>query len=231
MSNKRGPDLSEVAPKSANTGQIYAAGAATPFTVGGDRVLTAANYGLANGSIKTVTPLNSFRPGQQILFWLTIYNRDIDGLGAYISQVKLKPWWLRPNLEFRAAGDGGWRPIDEQTFSGGTEANNRRCWAPSQKIQSIGPFAPGPTPPASLAGHVDSYYLDDVWTIDLQDPADAAYAATPLAGQLGLWRQISFLYVAHGYALGFTCDATVTGGVQIEQNINFDLNWVNGTLG
>jgi len=241
MSNKRGPDFGEVAPKNTTRGQIRATGPGDPFATGASAValaLTSDNYDLANGQIKAVTPLNAFRPGQQVLFWLTIYNRLItfgEGQQGFISQVKLKPWWLRPNLEFRAPGYTSWHPVDEQTFSGGTEENNRRGWVPSQKIISVNEWSGSTTPPPSLKGHVDSYYVDDVWVFDLQDPTDADYENTPIGDQQGLWRAVGFFYVSHGYALGFTCDATIemTEGEQPEgnQTINFDLNWVNGTLG
>ena len=230
MANKRGPDFGEVAPKN-DDGRIDTTGSLSPFGGASTTTLTSANYG-QNAEIARVTPYNSFRLGQQILFWITIYNRLVNPPGWWITQVKLKPWWLRPNLEFRGAGDGGWKTIDEQTFSGGTDVNNRRCWVPSQKVVSVTQFAPGPMPPAAEASHVDSYYMDDVWTFDLQDPADADYADIPLGAQQGLWRQVGFLYVAHGYSLGFTVDTTTAGqSGPVAPDVYLDLNWVTGTLG
>lgn len=249
MANKRGPDFGDVLPRNPETSLLRASG---PNLVGSLR-LEFEQYGLANGEILQVTPTRAFSPGQQLLIWLTIYNPVLSFFGGgtgYFSQVKIKPWWLRPNLEFRPPGEppspprpgqsASWLPVDQQTFGGRQLRDNRRVWIPSQKIVSVSEFAPGPTPPPALAGHVDSYYVDDVWVIDLQDPTDPDYANIPRpAGaptQEGLWRSLGFLYVSHGYALGFTCDSTIT---MIEgppaptprQPIPFDLNIAAGTLG
>lgn len=234
---KIGADFSEVRPKT-DQGRINVAGSGTQGTIN----LGTALDTLENGPIAIVSPFDAFRPGQQILFWLTVYNgiRDQDPATPYISRVRLKPWWLRPNNEFRAPGMNpgtndvsalipGWKTVDQQTFSGGTYVNNRACWFPAVKMLDVSEFQVANPPPAAPARQSDSLFVDDLWTLDLQVPSSVGAQSTLLTGQNAVGRGVSFLYVSHGYALGLTHEITVVGQ-GVAPKLTLDLTWVTGTL-
>lgn len=244
-------EFSEVRPKT-DQGRIRVAGSGTAGTI---NLGTAADT-LENGTIQIVSPLNAFKPGQQIMFWLSVYNGSFGGSGTYIDRVRLKPWWLRPNNEFRSPGSDpgvgdlgllnapayssnpeGWKTVDDQTFGGGTYVNNRACWFPGVKMADVTEFQTSNPPPAAPARQSDSLMLDELWTLDLQDPFSGAAQALPLrpvapvlgAQQKLIGRSVVFMYVARGYALGLTHAFTTTGG-QGTPALRIDLTWVTGTL-
>lgn len=227
----RGADFSDVQPRNTN-GNLTVAFQTVPATA----------TGLMNGLIAPWTQNNVFRMGQQVWFWLGIANVPTVGQN-YLTRVRLKPWWARPNMEYRQAfggsglpsgapGNNQGLPIDRVVFGNGAQANpltdNRYVWMPSPKRLDQTPF--GTAPPAlPPAGHSDSILLDDIWTVDMPDPTDATYAAKFVAPQIiSVWKPI--LYPAFGYALGFT--------YEIEQAIEGDalplqisLSWVQGAWG
>lgn len=196
--------------------------------------------GLDSGVIFQVTPNNSFRLGQQVIFWLGVANPlGGDDGNQFVSRLRLKLWWARNNNEFRQAfggsgapGDTGVVPYDTQVFGGGPNAglpDNRYVWVPSQKRLDITEFQT-PPPPASPPRHSDSLLLQDLWTMDLQSPLDAIYTAKFTAPQLPS-RWMSILIPAMGYALGFTFEA-VYGNTQVPDIAPLiNLSWVVGTFG
>lgn len=182
-------------------------------------------------TIHQVTPTNSFRLGQQVFFHLGLFQTAPGG--GYYSQVRLKLWWLRPNVGYRAAGFPSWQPIDRSTFGDGPVvgnplANNRYVWIPSPKRLDLTQFQT-PPPSPSPARHSDSLLLDDCWTMDFGDPA--LYAGLfPAPQEISRWG--AFLYPAMGYALGFTWDFTFAGGMAPAQpTVRYSLTWQTGTLG
>lgn len=204
---------------------------------------------LANGRILQVSPEGAFQPGQQVLFYLTVYNGPVVNGEQYITRVRLKPWWKRVTLEHRGPGDwgsnpsltpgNGWISPDEQQFGSGPIAapsttssvradNNRLVWFPVPKMLDVTQYQT-PPPAAAPAGQSDSLFLDDVWTLDLQNPASAAYAATKGLTQPNYGRSAAFLYIAHGYALGLTHQFDVAGQ-GTTPHLYIDLTWANGTL-
>jgi len=217
--------------------------------------LGATQDTLENGLIVQVTPEGAFRPGQQILLWLTVYNgtQGQDPNAPWISRVRLKPWFKRASEEKRGPGDPGntqpvgegWIGNDELQFGSGPNAaasptssvhadNNRLVWFPVPKVLDVTQYQPAPPPPgppASPARQSDSLLLDDVWTMDLQDPNGAAYAATRGLTQVNYGRSATFLYISHGYALGLTHQFDVvfpTGGPV--PTLFIDLTWIVGAL-
>lgn len=236
-----GAEFSEVAPKNAG-GQIRFNGLGDTINFG------AVTDTLENGTIVRVSPYNVFRPGQQILFWLGVYNANVGTApnNNYITRVRLKPWWARPNLEYREPGDPaftspldvtpGYKQIDQQTFLLTTDVNNRYIWMPSPKRLDVTQYALLPAPPAgpalAPARHSDSLFLDDIWTMDLQDPTSAAYAAAFPAPQT-VSRWAAFWYPAHGYALGFThqFDTFQPGGGGVPApSLQIQVNWIVGRI-
>lgn len=217
---RRGAEFSDVQPRGAN--------GAIPQDA--NRIVIAAasqGTGIAidTAVIQQVTPLNSFRLGQQIFFHLGVFNPTF-GANDFMTRLRLKPWWLRPNLEYRAAGDPSYLPIDQFTFRLATQADNRYVWIPGPKRLDGTQFQT-PPPPAAPVRHSDSLMLDDIWTLDLPSPLDAAYIAKfPAPQQVSRW--IAFFYPAMGYALGFTAEATTNGGTTTP---NISLTWSVGTLG
>lgn len=206
---------------------------------------------LENGPIVQVSPEGAFQPGQQVLFYLTVYNGPAKGGEQVLRRVNLKPWWKRVTLEKRGPGDwgtsppplsvnNGWTPLDEKTFGSGPVAaagaystthaqNNRLVWFPVPKLLDITQYqAPNP-PPVAPDRQSQSLFLDDVWTLDLQDPNDPAYAATQGLTQPSYGRSASFLYISHGYALGLTHSMNVTGQGTVP-DLRIDLTWITGTL-
>ena len=227
----KGADFSDIYPRGA-TGSIDAK---TPAALSTD------GSGLDTGIVQPVTPSNSYRMGQQIMFWLTVFNPLTTGVAPnWISRIRLKPWWARPNMEMRQAFGGSGAPgsnavlgVDPQVFgdsaSGSNLVDNRMVWVPSQKRLDVTEFQT-PPPVAAPARHSDSVFLEDLWTIDLQDPNDAAYAGKFGSDQV-VGRTIVFPYPAMGYALGFTYE--VTGGVDPGDalTVGYNLSWVVGTFG
>jgi hypothetical protein len=201
---------------------------------------------LENGEIIQVSPDMAFEPGQQVLFYLTVYNGPSDG--AYVSRVRLMPWWKRATREHRGPGDpgnnpqagGGWISIDEQQFGSGPVAapsvtspvhaqNNRLVWFPVVKMLDITQYQTPNPPPVAPPRASDSLFLNDIWTLDLQDPNAASYAATKGLTQPSYGRSASFLYIAHGYELGLTSQIEVAGQGQPPELL-IDLTWITGTL-
>lgn len=237
--------------RGAEFGKVEPVGDDALLRVGGFNALKRISLGtdpdtLENGTIIQVSPEDAFKPGQQVLFWLTVYNSRPSG--AYISRVRLKPWWKRVTLEKRGPGDPGNNPTlqpdqgwiypDEQQFGSGPIAaaagnsvradNNRLVWFPVVKMLDITEYQTAPPVPAP-ARQSDSLFLDDVWTLDLQNPNDAAYAATKGITQPNYGRSASFMYVSHGYALGLTHQFDVLGG-EGSPSLLIDLTWATGTL-
>jgi hypothetical protein len=200
----------------------------------------ASSPGLESGTIVQRTPNNSFRYGQQILFTIGISNPIVAGVADnWITRLKLKPWWARPNREFRQAGGGNgspgssaYLPVDRQAFLLTSITDNRYVWIPSPKRLDITPFST-PPPPVSEARTSDSVMLDDVWVWDLQDADSAAYQADfPAPQEPSRWN--AFFYPAMGYALGFTWDAsyhTTVGQGNPQPFPRVSLTWATGTLG
>lgn len=204
------------------------------YTLGIDNLATSARTpDINNATIQQWTPNNVFRLGQQIMFRLGVFNEEFGG--SYCSRLRLKPWWAWPNQEYRQAGalngdqqaPEAYLPIDQQVYAGTTLANNRYIWMPSPSRFQVTPFDPGPTPPPAPALNNDGVMLDDIWTLDLQNPADAAYSAPFQDGQVPS-RWVTFMYPAMGYALGFTWEGEFTG---VETTVNISLSWTIGTLG
>ncbi len=231
---RRGAELGRSYPRAAvaqygNLLRYSQGGTFSPISLG-----PALAGDIENGVIQPVTDLSAFRPGQQILFDLTVYNGLTQqgslpvAFTSWVSSVRLKPWFLRQGDEFRGpGGQGGWTQNDQLEFGGATVLNNRAVWRPVPKMLDTSQWGT-PPPPAAPDRHSDSLFLDDIWKLDLQDPNDAAYRATLLPGQTGLARCASFMYVSHGYALGFTYEATVEG--EGNPAVLIDLNWQLGTL-
>jgi len=201
--------------------------------------------------ITQVAPNNSFRLGQQLMLWIGLYNpqvflqdgslEPIPGTENWVTRVRLKPWWARPNFEKRQAYGGSGRPgstqvfpIDRQNFAGASLTDNRYVWMPSPKRYDITQFDPGPTPPASPVRNSDSLMLDECWAWDLDDPTSADYqAAFPAPFVPSRWNV--FFQPAMGYALGFTCEAeydrTPSPGQVATPFVQVSLTWASGTLG
>jgi hypothetical protein len=192
----------------------------------------AALPDINNATIQQVTPNNAFRLGQQIFFWVGIFNEAVDG--NYLDRIKLKLWWARNNQEYRQAGaingDLGaadsYLPIDSQVFAGSGLADNRYIWIPSTSRLQVTPFD-GPTPPAASSPNNDGIMLDDVWVFDLQDATAAAYTDTFQTGQTPS-RWGVFMYPAMGYALGLTFEPSFVEG---DLPVTISLSWTVGTLG
>lgn len=195
---------------------------------------TAGDAGVDNSVIQAVTPTNVFRLGQQVFFWLGIAAPLVEG--NYLSRVRLKPWWARPNVEYRQAyggtgqpGSDAVPPVDRLTFGAPSLDDNRYVWMPSPKRLDVTPFQT-PPPPASPVRNSDSVFLDDIWTFDMPDPTDATYAGKFTASQT-VSRWVTILYPAFGYALGFTYEATLNDPEGADVPVSVSLNWAVGTLG
>jgi hypothetical protein len=210
-----GPQFSSIEPKS-DQGLLSSTSITIPV---GD--------GLEYGVITQVTPLDAFRVGQQIWFNLQI-GQVAAGSQSWISRVRLRPWWLTENIEFRPPGSsGGWIGPDQAAFSGGQVANNRYAWSESPKRLDQSPY--GSTPPVvSPVRMSDSIFLADLWTIDMDDPNNPLWTASLLAGQTQLRRSLSFYYPAHGVALGFTCEITSGGLAAPITTVPIYLKWKTG---
>jgi hypothetical protein len=196
--------------------------------------------------IAQVTPLNSFRLGQQIFFWLGVQTPGQilePGQNPVPLRARLKLWWARPNKEFRTPGDGGWLAIDSATFGNGPsyltpngpradQTNNRYVWIPSPKRNDITPYQTAPPSPTPFPNS-DSLLLDDCLLLDLPEPTDPTNIANfPFPQRVSRWA--SFFYPAMGYALGMTYDIIdpVTGAsVPTLGNLTISLTWAVGTLG
>lgn len=208
-------------------------------------VVPTADFGLDNGLIHQVSDTNAYRMGQQILFWIGILNTPVGGNSW--AQVQIKPYWLRPNNEYRAPGTptrapnleippgSGWAPIDDQTFHAGPVVgapldNNRYVWIPSPKRLDITEYTTAPPTP-SPARNSASEMEDDFWQWNLQDPAVPAYAALfPSPQEISRWSV--FMYPAMGYAIGFTANATPTNlQAPLPPTLRVVVSWTTGTLG
>lgn len=224
-----GAEFGEVAPLTRRGGPLSAA----PLIV-----LPQASRGLGaaidTAVITQVTPLNSFRLGQQIIFWLGVVPGGAGGNWA--SRVRFKLWWLRPNKEYRAPGFPSWLEIDRVTFGDGPVvlptpdplANNRYVWVPGPKRLDTTPFSVAPPAIPSLPNS-DSVLLDDCLVMDLPDPNDPVYIANFPSPQV-VSRWAAFMYPAMGYALGLTWDAD-PGGAAVPLELEISLTWSAGTLG
>jgi len=208
--------------------------------------LPISSQGLESGVIVPVTPFNAFRLGQQIIFWLGVAN-PVFGANPndnFMTSVRLKLWWARPNLEYRTPGTRGPAPtsdgsnylgIDTETFLPGPNTgqdNNRYVWIPSPKRLDVTQYQT-PPPVAAEARTSDSLFLDDVWKMDLQDPSDADYIANFPTPQVPSRWEV-FMYPAMGYALGFTWDGefNVDPTPPVAQPTPLvSLSWASGTLG
>lgn len=196
---------------------------------------------LENGPILQVSDFNAFKPWTQVVFCLTVYNATVtvpnQNFPTWISRVRLKPWWGRQGDEFRMPGGPvstagnapTWTPNDQAQFGGGTVDNNRAVWMPTPKMIDISEFQTVNPPPPAPPRHSDSLIVDDLWTMDLQNPNNAAYQGILLPGQTLLGRSTMFMYVAHGYALGLTHQFTVSGAGPAPR-LRIDLTWQTGTL-
>ncbi len=210
------------------------------------RLLTVASRGLDGGTIAQVTPYNSFRLGQQIFWWLGVANPvetipDVQVSENWITRIQLKPWWARPNVERRQAGASNklsptiprWLPIDQETFNSTTDVDNRYVWMPSPKRLDITEYQT-PPPTASPPRHSDSLLVDDLWTMDLQDPNDPTYQSKFGPDQI-VSRWAAFLYPAMGYGLGFTWEYETAFEpeplVIATPSPLISLSWSTGTLG
>ncbi len=224
----RGAEFGEVQPLSSRGG---------PIVVGPSTILPATAFGAGSlidtARIHQVTPLNSFRLGQQIFFWLGVRPGPA-GLVPWASRVRLKLWWARPNKEYRTPGNPSWLEIDRVTFGNGPVvgdplANNRYVWIPSPKRLDTTPFS---TPPPAIPPlpNSDSILLDDCLVMDLPDPNSAAYIANFPAPQV-VSRWGAFFYPAMGYALGMTWDAVGGGQGAPPSTLTISLTWAVGTLG
>lgn len=207
--------------------------------------------GVDYSTILQATPNNSFRLGQQLLLWVGIYNpqvflqgqdlQPIPGSENWVTRLRVKPWWARPNFEYRQAYGGNGRvgstavePIDRQNFAGSVLANNRYVWIPSPKRLDLTPFEPGPNPPASPVRNSDSVMLDECWVWDLDNPTNPPYAAAfPPPFLPSRWS--AFFQPAFGYALGLTWESEYARvpvpGVVAEPRVDLSLTYAVGTLG
>lgn len=240
MSGNSGAQFGNVSPRTGS-GLLRVEG-----RTGGSINLGVLPDTLENGYIQQVSPDGAYQPGQQVLFWLTVYNPLVGG--RYIQRVRLKPWWKRATMEKRGPGDPGnnmaagqgWTGPDQSQFGSGPVVvlapndslraeNNRLVWFPVPKMLDVTQYQ---TPPPVVAPlrQSDSLFLDDVWTLDLQDPSDGGYAATAGVDQVAVSRSASFLYVSHGYALGLTHQFDVAGDGPGTPSLRIDLTWANGTL-
>jgi hypothetical protein len=225
----RGAEFGEVQPLQNRGGLIRAAPGAIVLA----KSAFGAGAAIDTAVIQQVTPLNSFRLGQQIFFWLGV----VPGFpeGPWASRVRLKLWWLRPNKEYRGAGSPTWLPIDRATFGDGPVvanplANNRYVWIPSPKRLDTTPFMT-PPPAMPVLPNSDSVLLDDCLVMDLPDPNDPVYIANfPVATQ-DVSRWAAFLYPAMGYALGMTWNADGGGQGPAPDFLHIGLSWSVGTLG
>jgi len=166
---------------------------------------------------------DEFRIGQTIYVEIEIF-LDVPGVTA----IRLRPWWLRPQREFRAVGPGvttdqyfvgplGNNGVDFFAFGapGGSLAVTHRLWLSSPKRLDI-------VPPASPTGLSYSQFLDDVWEFPLEPQADV------VAGWSRRW---AFVYPAHGYALAFTSDyvgAPGEGELEEITEPTVELSWATG---
>jgi hypothetical protein len=241
----RGAEFGEISPKN-QFGRIR-----TEFGA-----LLSSSFDLDNGVIFPLTPVtgggadraNSFRLGQQIIFWFGIGNPITSGAGLtdnWVTRLRLKLWWLRPNLNYRAPGaapgpmdvtaQSGWTPLDRATFGDGPNAgflNNRYCWMPSPKRMDTTPYMTAP-PPLAPVGNSDSILLDDILTWDLQDPTVAAYAAGFSVDQV-ISRWSVLMYPAMGYALGVTAEPSYNvalGAGVATPSVQVSCSYAVGTLG
>jgi hypothetical protein len=228
----RGAEFGEVQPLQSRGGPLLAAPTITLL-----KSAYGAGTAIDTAVIQQITPLNSFRLGQQIFFWLGV----VPGFPGeeWASRVRLKLWWARPNKEYRAPGFPKWEEIDRVTFGNGPVvlpvpgnplANNRYVWMPSPKRLDTTPFM---TPPPALPvlPNSDSILLDDCLVMDLPDPNDPVYIANfPVATQ-DVSRWAAFLYPAMGYALGVTWNADAGGQGPIPSEMLISLTWSVGTLG
>ena len=190
-------------------------------------ILSGAGGDINYGLIREVpSSIGAYRIGQQIWFQLTIFQNP-ENSANWLTRLRLKPWWLCENIEFRAPGVPSWLGVDQAAFSGGTRTNNRYCWSPSPKRLDITPYNSAP-PAIPVLSNSDSVFLDDVWTFDLEDPNDPAYAATVLTGQLPV-RTASFYYPSHGVAIGFTYEATWDSTPGEGDDVRILLRWKTGT--
>lgn len=192
--------------------------------------------GLDTGAIFQYVRNNEFRTGQKLLLYLGI-ETPVAADGNFLTEVQLKPWWARANQEFRQAyggngqpGNGGGTglPIDRLVFGAGSVvgqglSDNRYVWLPSPKINLVSEYAAAPPTPA-LAGHVNSHYVDDVWTFALPDPS--TISAKFGAGQSAS-RWIPIPYTAYGYALGFTFARTYDDPDGDPVAVNINLTWIS----
>lgn len=207
---------------------------------------------LENGLIIQVSSFDAFRPGQQIYFFLTVYNGPLAGpQDPWISRVRLKPWWLRTSDDFRAPGGPvppddipTWTGNDQAQFGGGGSGNNRAVWFPHPKMIDVSEWQAVNPPPAAPARHSDSIIVDEVFALDLQDPNDLGYQGIlkpqipPLPAppppvtspaQTRLGRSVCFQLISHGWALGLTHEMTLTGQ-GIAPELLIDITWQTGTL-
>jgi hypothetical protein len=222
----RGAEFGEVQPLASRGGRLLA----QPSII-----LAAQSFGagaaINTAVIQQLTPLNSFRLGQQVFFWLGVVPGA--AAGDWASRIRLKLWWARPNKEYRAPGFSRWENIDRVTFGAGPVVgnpveNNRYVWMPSPKRLDTTPYTVAP-PAIPTLPNSDSVLLDDCLVMDLPDPNDAAYIANfPTPQVVSRWA--TFLYPAMGYALGVTWDADA-GGQSIPTTMTISLNWSVGTLG
>jgi len=228
----RGAEFGEVQPLQSRGG---------PLIVQPSLILPATAYGAGSAintaQIQQVTPLNSFRLGQQIVFWLGVVPGKADSNWA--SRVRLKLWWARPNKEYRTPGFPKWLEIDRVTFGNGPVvgpvppldplADNRYVWIPSPKRLDTTPFS---TPPPAIPTlpNSDSILLDDCLVMDLPDPNDPVYIAKfPSPQVVSSWGV--FFYPAMGYALGMTWNADGGNQGAPPSDLTISLTWATGTLG
>jgi hypothetical protein len=227
----KGADFSDIQPRD-NTGTLN-----VDF-----QTIPGSAAGVDTGIVHQITPNNAFRLGQQVFFWLGIAN-PVVGEGqdeSYLTRLRLKLWWARPNMEFRQAfgGNGalgavGAAPVDRSVFGNGPGGptlplpDNRYVWIPSPKRLDITQYQT-PPPAASPPQHSDSLLLDDCWTMDLSPPAltEAKFVAPQVVSR---WATI--LYPAMGYALGFTYQAEVSNPAGAAVPIRISLSWAQGTFG
>lgn len=216
---RRGAEFSELQPRDAQSNLLL-----NDFVT-----LPSSAEGLENGTIFQFTSLDRFRMGQQVLFWLGVSSSVFNDGNSWISKLRLKPWWLRPNIEFRTPGDPQYLGVDRAVFKGTGIANNRYVWMPSPKRLDVTPFdtAPPSIPPTR---HSDSLMLDDLWTVELQAADNTAYTDL-FASDQEASRWIVFMYPAMGYALGFTWEAEVGGEEATIEEARVSLTWAAGTLG
>lgn len=207
---------------------------------------------LENGKIIQVSDFDAFRPGQQIYFYLTVFNGElpVNPAAPYISRVRLKFWWLRTSDDYRAPGGPvppnaanplvaipTWTQNDQTQFGGGTANNNRAAWFPHPKMIDVSEWQTVNPPPAAPPRQSDSIIVDEVFTMDLQNPNDPSYQAIALnqpppspANQTKLGRNTVFQLISHGWALGITHQFDVVAGQGSPPSLLIDLTWQTGTL-